>query len=382
MPSFRPPTVNRRTLLAGGLAAVAAPAMAENLDAFIATQMTAAGIPGLAVGYAKDGEVRMARGYGFADLATRRRVTADTMFHIASVTKTVTATAILQLVEAGKLDLDAPVAPHLDFPMANPRHPDAPITARQLLNHTSSLSDARYYEIDFRVKGRDADQPLGEMLKAHLVPGGATWSADGCFSAAAPGAAWDYCNIGYAVLGYLAGRIGGDDMRAETARAIFAPLAMKHTSWTVAGTPQALRETPYDLLDGVRTAVEPVGSPDWPGSMLRASITDVTAFAAASANGGHARGARILSASAMAQMLDMHQPAGLPDWLTGQGLGWQASNLDGKPRPNHWGGDPGVFTAAYLDPATRSAAVILTNLSVSDAGKTAVKTIAARLLQA
>ena len=382
MSSFRFPALDRRALLAGGLAAVATPALAGSLDAFVTAQMTAAGIPGLAVGYARDGEVRIARGYGYADIASRRRVTADTMFHIASITKTVTATAIMQLAQAGKLDLDAPVAPHLDFPLANPRHPAAPITARQLLNHTSSISDARYYEIDFRVKGRDADQPLGDLLKGYLVPGGATWSAASCFSAAAPGAAWDYCNIGYAVLGYLAGRIGGEDLREQTARTLFAPLAMNHTSWTLAGTPQTLRETPYDLVDGVRTAVEPVGSPDWPGSMIRASITDVTAFAAASANGGQARGARILSAAAMAQMLVLQRPAGLPDWLTGQGLGWQASNLDGKPRPNHWGGDPGVFTAAYLDPATSSAAVILTNLTVSDASKTAVRAIAARLLQA
>lgn len=382
MMSSRFPTMDRRALLAGGLAAVATPAMAGNLDAFVTAQMTAAGIPGLAVGYARDGEVRIARGYGFADLASRRRVTADTMFHIASITKPVTATAILQLAQAGKLDLDGPVAPHLDFPLANPHHPDAPITVRHLLTHTSGISDARYYEIDFRVRGRDADQPLGDLLKGYLVAGGATWSAEGCFSTQAPGAAWDYCNMGYALLGYLAGRIGGEDLRDQTARTLLAPLAMKHTSWTLSGTPQALRATPYDMIDGVRTAIEPVGFPDWPVGMIRASIADLTAFAAASANGGQARGARILPGQAMAQMLDMQRPAGLPDWLSGQGLGWQASSLDGKPRPNHWGGDPGVFTAAYLDPATRSAAVVLTNLTVSDAGKTAVKAIAARLLHA
>lgn len=375
-------SVNRRTALATGLAALATPALAGSLDAFVTAQMQAAGIPGLALGYAKDGEVRIARGYGFADLATCRPVTAQTMFHIASITKTVTATSILQLAQAGKLDLDAPIAPLLDFPLANPRHPDAPITVRQLLTHTSGISDARYYEIDFRVRGRDANQSLRDLLKSYLVPGGETWSADGCFSTQAPGAAWDYCNIGYALLGYLAGRIGGEDMREQTARTIFAPLRMKHTSWSLAGTPEALRATPYEMVDGARAAIEPVGFPDWPVGMIRASIADLTAFAAASANGGQAHGARILSSQAMTGMLDMQTPAGLPDWLTGQGLGWQASNLDGRPRPNHWGGDPGVFTAAYLDPATRSAAVILTNLTLSDASKTAVKAIAARLLQA
>ncbi|MGH6909059.1 MAG: serine hydrolase domain-containing protein, partial [Phenylobacterium sp.] len=283
--------------------------------------------------------------------------------------------------QAGKLDLDKPVAPHLDFPLVNPHHPGAQVTFRHLLTHTSGISDAKYYEVDFRTPGRDATLPLGDFLKAYLVPGGRTYSADGCY-AAAPGAAWDYSNVGYGLLGYLASRIGDDDMRRQTQQQVFAPLGMRHTSWTLASTPKALRVTPYDLVDGAATAVAPVGSPDWSSSMMRSSIRDVTRFAAAAANGGESGGVRILSAASQAQMLDMKTPAGLPGWLTGQGLGWQASKLDGLVRPNHWGGDPGVFTAAYLDPASRTAVVVLTNLSVSDASKAALTAIAARLFKA
>ncbi|WP_332770913.1 serine hydrolase domain-containing protein [Phenylobacterium sp.] len=375
--------VGRRGVLIAGLAALASPALAkDDLDLFVAGEMAKAGIPGLALGLARNGTVRLARGYGFADLARRRPVTSDTMFHIASITKAVTATAVMRLAELGRLALDEPVAPHLDFPLVNPHHPDAPITFRHLLTHVSSISDVKYYEIDFRQRGVDATLALGDMLKDYLAPGGRTYSREGCFSKAAPGAAWDYSNIGYGLLGYLAGRIGGQDMREQTREAIFAPLGMRHTSWTIAGTPEALRATPYDLVEGVLTSVEPVGFPDWPVGMIRASIADLMRFVAASANGGVARGTRIIDEQGMAQMLDMKTPPGLPDWLTGQGLGWMESKLGDGVKINHWGGDPGVFTAAYLDPAARSGVAILTNVTVSAESKAAVKRIAARLLAA
>lgn len=83
----------------------------------------------------------------------------------------------------------------------------------------------------------------------------------------------------------------------------------------------------------------------------------------------------------MARMLEMRAPAGLPAWLSGQGLGWMESTLGGQARPNHWGGDPGVFTAVYLAPATRSGVAIFTNVSVSVENRTAIKNIADRLLQ-
>ncbi len=378
--------VGRRAVLATGLAALgcaaaARPRAREGFDAFVRAQMLRADIPGMAVGYARDGAVRFARAYGFADSAARRPATPGTMFAIASVTKTVTALMVMRLAEQGRFALDASVAPYLDFPLANPHHPDLPITFRHLLTHTSGLSDAKYYAVDFRSPGKDAPQPLGDFLKDYLVPGGKTYDAEGCFSPAAPGATWDYSNVGFALLGYLVERIGGEDLRTASQRQIFAPLGMTQMSWTLAGVPPYLRETPYDVVNGVRTAIPPEGFPDYPSGMLRASIADFTRFVAACANGGRAGGTRLLEAASMAQMLTMQKPAGLPDWLTGQGLGWAASRLDGADRPNHWGGDPGVFTAVYLDPASRSGVAIFTNLTATDKSKTAVKAIAARVLR-
>lgn len=104
-------------------------------------------------------------------------------------------------------------------------------------------------------------------------------------------------------------------------------------------------------------------------------------FIAASANAGHSAAVDVLGATGMAQMLDMQTPAGLPAWLSGQGLGWMASSLRGAAMPNHWGGDPGVFTAAYLNPVKHSGVAVFTNVSASAKDRTAVKNIAHRLFQ-
>jgi CubicO group peptidase (beta-lactamase class C family) len=114
--------------------------------------------------------------------------------------------------------------------------------------------------------------------------------------------------------------------------------------------------------------------------MLRASIGDLTLLVAAAANGGVACGRRLLSAQGVRQMLEMQHVAGLPSWLTGQGLGWAQSLLDGAPRVNHWGGDPGVFTMAYLAPERRSGVVLLSNTSATAESRDALKSIVARLL--
>lgn len=382
--------IQRRRFLGASLTALALPAIGKmggrnkpgtEVDAYIADEMRKANIPGLAVGLALEGSVRFVQAYGHADIQRQRPVTSDSMFHIASITKTVTATAIMQLADEGRLKLDEPVAGYLDFPLSNPHHPAAPITFRQLLMHTSSISDANYYSIDFRQQGRDAALPLASFLKDYLVPEGHTYAKETCFSKAAPGAAWDYSNVGYGLLGYLVSRIGNKDMREQTRARIFTPLGMRHTSWTISDTPEPLKVTPYDDADGKLAPVAPVGFPDWPAGMLRSSIADMTRFVAASANAGIAEGSRILSAQSMTQMLDMKTPPELPDWLTGQGLGWMASKLDGAERPNHWGGDPGVFTATYIDPARRAGVVILSNATASAGRKTAIHNIAGRLLK-
>lgn len=340
------------------------------LDALVERQMAEAGIPGLALGLARDGLVVAARGYGAADLAARRPVDPETLFHVASITKTVTAMATVMLADEGRIALDQPIAERLDFEILG----DAAkaMTWRHLLMHTSGISDRVYYEIDFRRRGLDSDTPLAGFLRDYLAAGGRYVGAGNI--AQPPGARWDYSNVGYGLLGHLAERVTGQDLRAWIGERLFAPLGLTHTAWRLADVPLNAA-TPYDRIDGALTPVAPVGFPDWPAGMLRASVTDLTRLAAAVSNGGAVPGRRILGPDQTGLMLAMHRPEGLPDWLTGQGLGWQQSLLDGVPRINHWGGDPGVFTMAYVDPATRRAVVALSNLSATAESRAALKAI-------
>ncbi|SNS60174.1 CubicO group peptidase, beta-lactamase class C family [Sphingopyxis indica] len=342
--------------------------------------MRTAAIPCLAVGLARNGHVRFARGYGLADVARRKRVTVDSIFHLASVTKTVTATGITMLVEDGRLALDEPVNRHLDFAVANPFAPDVPITVRQLQMHISSISDATYYEVDFRTPGRGSPLALGDFLRDCLVPGGAYYSAKGSFSAHAPGCSYDYSNVGYALLGYLGSRVAGLDFRAYLQERLFRRLPMTGLAWRLGDVPLARRVIPYEPGDGRARPTAPMGFPDWPAGMLRGSIAGFMPFVAAAANGGAVGPARMLNASSMAEMLAMHAPPGLPTWLSGQGVDWMESAEGGARHVNHWGGDPGVFTAAYLDPASTTGIAIFTNISATAASKGAIKAITRRLL--
>ena len=377
--------LDRRAFLlrgtAAGLASTANASPAQSpVDRFIAAQLRQAGIPGAGIGFAQAGQVIFARGYGYADLATNRSVTGATLFHIASITKTVTATAVMKLVESGRMAVDAPINDYLDFPVVNPAHKAVPIRVRHLLMHTSSISEDTYQAVDFRARGADTNLPLDRFLKDLLVPGGRYYSATGCYSAAVPGTVWNYVNTGFALLGYIAGRAAGEDLRIYIDREIFAPLGVLHAAWRLADIAPGSAATPYDDADGRLAPTAPVALPDWPAGMLRASAADFSRFIAMSANRGAASGVRLLRGGTLNQMLAMTSLPGLPNWLTGQGLAWAESPLGGIGRPNHWGGDPGVFTVAYLDPASRSGVVILTNATATRARKDAVQAIAARLL--
>lgn len=384
---FTPALSRRGLLIASGAASLsgalagALPASAADdpLDGLATKVMVDAGVPGMAVAQVRDGVVRLATGYGLANVERGTPVTGRTVFHAASLTKPVVATVVAMLAEDGRLDLDGPVAPYLDFPVANPAHPDAAITFRHLAAHVSGISDKTYYAVDFRQRGRDATAPLETFLRDYLSPGGAHWSPDGSYSPAAPGTAWAYSNVGYALLGHAAGRAAGQDLRTFINARLFAPLGLRRTAWLLADAP-ADTATPYETADGVTTPTSPVGSPDWPASMLRASVEDYARFLAAASNRGVADGVRILSADGMAGMTAMATPSGLPAWQTGQGLGWQRSRLDGRELVEHWGGDPGVCNAAYFDPERRTGVVVLTNASGSREVMAAVKAVVGRLM--
>jgi CubicO group peptidase (beta-lactamase class C family) len=136
----------------------------DALDAWIRAQMAYRGLPGLAVGVIHQGRLTWAKGYGFADAERKIPVTPATLFQAASITKTFTATAIMQLRDAGKLALDDPVAKHLPwFELKNPAKDAPAITIRHLLTHTAGLPREAAFPY-----WTDAAFPTLEQVKAAL----------------------------------------------------------------------------------------------------------------------------------------------------------------------------------------------------------------------
>ena len=201
-------------------------------------------IAGAVVVIIKDGQVLTQRGFGYADVAARRRVDpATTMFRAGSISKLFTWTAVMQLVEQGKVNLDADVNQYLDFKI--PPYQGKPITMRNLMTHTPGFEEA--FKGGIRFSG--AVPPLGEVLK-RLLPE----------RVYAPGTTPAYSNYGAGIASYIVERVSGIPFAEYIERNIFAPLGMSHASFRqplpaqlapfmAQGYPQAsVDPKPYELI--------------------------------------------------------------------------------------------------------------------------------------
>jgi CubicO group peptidase (beta-lactamase class C family) len=325
------------------------------LDQYITEQMERGHIPGLAAAIVRRGEVAWAGAYGLADIETRRRVTPDTLFMLASLSKSITATAVMQLVDDGKLDLDADIDRYLPFEVRNPKFPDVAITARELLTHTSSIADDEDRLLAMYVDG-DARIELAALVRGYLVPGGPFYDPARNFKPTRPGQAWEYCNYCYALLGYLVEQVSGSPFDAFTRARIFTPLGMNETSWFLRDLDVHHVATPYTWTSAGPKPHMHYGYPDYPDGQLRTSLAQLARYFAAEINGGAYHGHRIVSARALAEM-QRDQLRGLATDGDVYGLGWfQRNGAWG-----HTGGDTGVTNAMFFRPRSGVGVILLTN---------------------
>jgi CubicO group peptidase (beta-lactamase class C family) len=319
--------------------------------------MIAGRLPGLSAAVVRDEEVVWSHAWGLANIRAHRRVTRDTLFMLASVSKTVVATAVLQAVEDGLFELDTHVNDILPFRVRNPVHPQVPITVRQLLTHTSSIRDNWNLLIDSYVVG-DARMPLGAFLRRYLAPGGADLSPNNYY-AFGPGRSYRYCNVGVALAAYLveaAAKIGFD-MWCE--RRIFAPLGMDRAGWHLAGLPRRDVAMPYGWRGAKKeyVAYGQYGYPDYPDGALRTTAPQLARHLAMIMGGGRWRGRRLLDGSTVRQLLRDQ----VPDLEPGQGLVWFRMQRHGRSLFGHDGGDDGAATVCFFDPKDDVGVVALAN---------------------
>lgn len=204
-----------------------------------------------------------------ANIAAGRRVTPDTLFMLASVSKTVVATAVLQAIEDGLFDLQTHVNDVLPFRVRHPVHPDRPITVRQLLTHTSSIRDNWNLLTAGYVAG-DSPMELRTFLRRYLSPGGADFAPNN-FYAFGPGRSYRYANVGASLAAFLVEAAAGIGFDTWCERRIFAPLGMDRAGWHLAGLPRREIAMPYTWA-GNKNAYVPTGHygyPDYPDGALR-----------------------------------------------------------------------------------------------------------------
>jgi len=256
------------------------------LDGLVPLQIETNDIAGATIAVVKDGQVIFVKGYGFADVKARTPVTPDTMFRIGSITKLFTWTSVMQLVEQGKLDLDADVNTYLDFKV--PHTFGKPVTLRHLMTHRGGFQEV--------IKGLGAQNTGIVDLKTYVreVP-------DQIFE---PGTVPAYSNYGTALAGYIVERVSGVPFDTYLEEHIYAPLNMLHTSIR-----QPLdKERDADMSTGYRLAsAEPVPFEivnGYPAGSQASSASDIAKFMLMHLNGGKLDDAQILKRDTVVMMQD------------------------------------------------------------------------------
>ena len=278
------------------------------LDQLMREQMDEHHIAGAVVSVVKDGELLFARGYGLADVAAEKPVDPEiTLFNLGSITKTFTFTAVMQLVEQGKLDLNADINTYLDFKI--PATYPEPITMAHLMSHSAGLD-----EFFFGTLTPSAEEvlPLGEYLRTHLPP-----------RVRPPGVVSAYTNFGVALAGYIVERVSGQPYAAYIEEHILRPLGMAHTSSRMI-LPESLSQDmslTYVYADGTfQSVVDPFRFNHLaPAGSISSTATDMARYMIAHLQEGAYQDARILEAETarLMQKQSFTQDPRLKGWAHG-----------------------------------------------------------------
>ncbi|MFJ2749943.1 serine hydrolase domain-containing protein [Streptomyces sp. NPDC087297] len=360
MGRYRTPTVLAAaslllTALCAGQAPAAAPpgradidpATAEQLDDAITAAMRKAGIPGVGVGLWIDGDGSYVRTFGTADKATGTPIKTDMHTRIGSVTKTFAITGVLQLVDDGKVRLDAPISTYLDGVPGGDR-----ITVRQLADMRSGLYN---YTEDPRWMAAFKADPHRAWTPQELLDFAFAHPAD-----FPPGARWEYSNTNTVLLGLLVEKISGQPLHTYLQQHVLEPADLDATSLpTGAEIPSPYVHGYTNFTPSGATVDASTWNPSWgwaAGAMI-STMDDLRSWVPTLVTGRLPDGGRLLEPGTQAQRLRM-----LPTGHSGVGYGLGIAELDGW--IGHNGELPGYETVAVRLPQERATLVIVVNSDV------------------
>jgi CubicO group peptidase (beta-lactamase class C family) len=295
------------------------------------------GAPGLSAAVVRDRELRWSAGYGLADVENAVPATPATVYRLASVAKPITATALLQLMESGRLDLDAPIQRYV------PAFPEKqwPITARQLLSHQSGIRNWTPEEFHNTRRYTSIGDALAPFREDALL-----------FE---PGTRTQYTSLGFTLLGAVIEGAGGAPFMDQLRAMVFQPAGMESArdDDVLAIVPHRARG--YQKRDGMLLNAPLTDTSNRvPGGGLVASAEDMARFASALQ-----RGLLIKPETLQAALTPQKVRDGRP---TGYGLGWIVGRRGARREAYHTGGQPEVSTVVYMLPDSGVAVAILADL--------------------
>lgn len=299
------------------------------VDTFMAEAMAREKIPGAAFVFVKDGRVVLQRGYGMADVDAGRAADPErTVWRVGSISKVFTATAVMQLVDRGLVDLDTPIDAYVRR-VAIPSNDPEPVTVRQLLDHTAGFDEIRP---GTQADTREAVLPLDRFLEGKLK------------RVRPPGRTIAYSTYGITLAGEMVEELSGSPFETYLQRNIWEPLGMRHAS--IARPADTTHLAKGYELDGETVREQPW---EWyhttPASSVNATVADMARFLEAHLGLGAIGSTRILSERSAREM--QKQQATMHPSMPGYALGW-CEDLVGDLRVLEHGGNMAGFSSLMV----------------------------------
>lgn len=310
-------------------------------------------LPSIAYCVVKNDQVLHSGAMGYADEDNNRLATDNTRYLIASISKTITAVAAMQLVEQNLIGLDDDINAYLPFSVRNPSFPNDIITLRMLLTHRSSISDEFQENLTLDCYGVDCPTSLEQFFNDVFLSTGQYYSASN-YSNQRPGNVEDYSNLGSALVGYLVERVSQTPFDVYCKNNIFTPLGMTRTEWRLANTPLSELAIPYS--EEITNSNPHYTFPDYPNGGLRTTVLDLSKFLRMVILNGSFDNTTILSPVSMATMKTLQFGS------TEVCLSFYYDSFDGRTVLGHSGGEKGVTTEMFYDVDTNIGVIVFSNL--------------------
>ena len=324
--------------------------VARYLEWHIPQQMKKFDVPGVSIALVDGDRIVWSRGFGYADREKRIPASAQTVYQAGSISKVITATAVMQQVEQGLIDLDGPIQKYLpEFSIQSRwgNHPQ--LTPRALLSHHSGLPT--YY-----LKGFFSDKSLDSLMK-ELKPEHLAYP---------PGRVFNYSNLGPDLMGLAMERISGRPFVEHMQGALLDRIGMLHSSFTMTPAIQPLMARGYVDND----ASDPVTVRDVPAGSLLSSVDDLARYMQFVFAGGNVEGQHVLGVNYLTAMFEPQYPDSPLNFDQRFGLGWMLSGLrihGGGTTAWHNGSTKAFMSQIALLPEKRLGVVVLANSDTAGA---------------